>query len=446
MEIQRASIEARLKNDIGFADRERDTQLTANQEEIAALDKSGKDYQQQLQTLNDKALEIQQQHDTKVAELTSRASVEAAQRDLANTQESERAKIEATDRGSAERLAAINAALKEEDALNLQNTSYYRDLLNQRIQTTQEMLSEQTKIAEEAGKEEADRVRQTGALAVAAEKERNALIDAARHVSDEARMQQEVKIAGEEFRYKQEALQKEIAALDKSGKDYTNKLKELQDKEKELVQEHENEVTAIKDKAEMERNQRILSAETRFNDVLATQMTQMLMRHETFGKMMVNIGDQVVSGMIENAIKSMLADDMTKEKDAAAAARKMFLAGTHFPFPANIVMAPALGAMAFAAVMAFQGGTDRVPGVGHGDTVPARLEPGEGVVPGGVMDGLRKVARNGGFNNAPHQTHIHVRPTYNVNTIDGDGMREALNKHTDVLEAHFHNAVRKMNR
>jgi hypothetical protein len=74
------------------------------------------------------------------------------------------------------------------------------------------------------------------------------------------------------------------------------------------------------------------------------------------------------------------------------------------------------------------------------------LSPGEGIVPGGVMDGLRNVARNGGFNGGGPTYHVHVRPTYHVNTIDGDGMRATLEKHTDQLQHHFELAVRRMNR
>ena len=87
-----------------------------------------------------------------------------------------------------------------------------------------------------------------------------------------------------------------------------------------------------------------------------------------------------------------------------------------------------------------------MPGSGRGDTVRALLSPGEGIVPGGVMDQLSQMARNGGFQNSgPHYT-VHVRPTYHVNTIDGDGMADALKQHTDVLQKHFENAVRRMNR
>lgn len=162
--------------------------------------------------------------------------------------------------------------------------------------------------------------------------------------------------------------------------------------------------------------------------------------------MMTSLGNEVVSGLLGMAIKNIEANLMTKESDAAAAARKMFLAGAEMPFPANIVAAPALAAGAFASVMAFQSGTEGVPGVGRGDIVPTLLEPGEGVVPGGVMDGLRNVARNGGFNGSGPQIHIHgVHYAPKVHAMDAEGVDRVLTKHEGVFHQHFEKAIRKLN-
>jgi hypothetical protein len=103
-----------------------------------------------------------------------------------------------------------------------------------------------------------------------------------------------------------------------------------------------------------------------------------------------------------------------------------------------------LAAGAFASVMAYNTGTDRVPGIERGDVVPTMLEPGEGVVPGGVMDGLRSMARSGGFQQGQH-IQVHVRPTYHVQTIDGDGMNKVLSKHAGQLQQHVEKAIRKVN-
>jgi hypothetical protein len=146
--------------------------------------------------------------------------------------------------------------------------------------------------------------------------------------------------------------------------------------------------------------------------------------------------------MMQNAIKSILALNMTKEHEAAAAARLGYLAGMKFPFPVNLAMAPVLGAMAFASVMAFEGG-GIVPGVGRGDIVPARLEPGETVLPRRMTEKLSKASDSG--DSRPHmQVHIHHSPT--IHALDSQGMDRVLTKHADTLQQHFERTVRKMNR
>lgn len=149
--------------------------------------------------------------------------------------------------------------------------------------------------------------------------------------------------------------------------------------------------------------------------------------------------------MIENAIKSMLADDMTKEKDAAAAARKAFNIGMSMGGPAGVILGPVLGAAAFAQVMAFAGGGE-VPGVGVGDVVPAMLTPGEGVVPKGVMEGLSKMAKNGGMDQQASHVHIAAHFTPTVHAMDSEGVDRVLEKHQQTFQKHFQRTLRKMNK
>ena len=109
-------------------------------------------------------------------------------------------------------------------------------------------------------------------------------------------------------------------------------------------------------------------------------------------------------------------------------------------------LAPPAAAAAFAAVMAFeQGGV--VPGIGHGDTVPAMFTPGEGIVPGSTMDKLNGLARAGGLDAPGRATlQVHYRPTYHVNTIDASGVRGMLKKHGGEFSRHLNDEVRKLNR
>jgi hypothetical protein len=66
----------------------------------------------------------------------------------------------------------------------------------------------------------------------------------------------------------------------------------------------------------------------------------------------------------------------------------MYLAGSKFPFPTNVVLAPAMAAVAFATQMAFASGIDSVPGVGRGDTRAKFL----GFASARMSDGLKSAA------------------------------------------------------
>ena len=292
----------------------------------------------------DKAAREQAQAQKQAADEAQKMWEENYRRAVEALQENERQKIDATREGSAARLAAIDSAIKEEESKGLQETGFYRGLLTTRVQLTRQTAEEQDKLTAEAGKIDAEHGQKMGALQVQADKEAPQLRLSARRVTDQQALPSETQIANEEYQVQLESNSKEIAALDTGAKDYENKLKALQDKQLELVRAHENQITEIKDKAEEDRNRRILAADDAMNNALARGLTRSLMGQKSFATEMRALGAQVAAGLMENAIKSILADDMTKEHDAAAAARKAYLAGMHFPFPANLVMGPALGA------------------------------------------------------------------------------------------------------
>lgn len=375
----------------------------------------------------------------------ARGIADQYKQEIADTQAGEREIIEATKQGSQERLTAIDAAIMEENALGLQETQFYRSLWQERIQLTRQMSEEEVRARQAASMEEAAHQEKMAQLELAAEKSAFQRMRETTRMSEEEILQNELAFANREFAIRTEEYKREIAALDKNGKDYELRLKQVQDRIAELTKEHENQVTNIEAQAEDDRKKRLKDGLDKERDEVSRGLTDVIMRHQTFAQMVTSLGDQVASSMMQNAIKDAMALDFTKEKDAAAAARKMFLAGTKFPFPVNIVMAPVLGAAAFAAVMAFEGGTDRVPGYQRGDSVPAMLTPGEGVVPGGVMDGLRNVARDGGFNRGPQiQVRAHFAPQ--IHAIDADGVDRMLDKHREKFQRHFENTVRNMNR
>ena len=443
--VRRGSLEEKLKLDIEFAAKDRDAALQANSAQIAALDKTGKDYQNQLKAGKDKALEIEAEYNAKVAEMTAASSVAVAARDLQGIETTEREKIAATQQGSAARVAAIDAAIKRVQSLNLQDTDFYRNLLTERVQAARQEAEQEGQLAEQAGIKKAEADLKQGELVLAAHKQAVATMRALQNVSTQQQISDETQAANLEFALQQSALQREIEALDKNGKEYQNKLKALNQQEETLEKQHQATLTEIKEKAEEERNKRILTAENQFRDAVASGLTQVIMGHESFAKMMSQLGDQVVSDVIKNTILILFQQDKQRFGDARTAASNTYSSVSAIPIVGPF-LAPAAAAAAFTAVMAFQQGTDRVPGVGRGDTVPAMLEPGEGVVPGGVMDGLAKVARNGGFDQhkAQHVIHVHYAPT--VAAFDSDGVDGILEKHGDRFQQHFERTLRRQNR
>lgn len=398
--------------------------------------------QKTLDTESDKADRIAAQELKRAQDEEDRLYEEHYKEVVAGIQQTEREKIAATEQGSKARLDAIDAAIKEENAKGLQETGFYRELLTQRVNEAKQFNAEMRRQDSEAKMEDAAFGLKMAELQIAAERESNAVLLATKRKGDQARVKSDEELENEEYAARMKASEKEIAALDKTGKDYDNKLKALQDRQTELVQAHENKLTQIKDKAEIDRNNRILSAERHLNDTIASNLTNTLMRHQSFGFMITSLGSEVASGMMQNAIKSVLADDFTKEHDAAAAARKAFLAGMQFPFPANVIMAPVLGAAAFASVMAFAGG-GLVPGVGIGDVQPAMLEPGETVLPKKMTERLSRSTDSDNSAPRPVQVHVHHNPV--IHALDAEGMGRVLQKNADVLTKHVEHTLRKMN-
>lgn len=368
--------------------------------------------------------------------------MEARTKAIENIQQGEREKIEATQRGSETRLQAIMEAMKQEEKWGLYEMAWYKSLGLQKIQTEREIAEEQSRIQAEAGKEAADHERQMGELELEAQRITMDKIISGIRLSEARREQIERDAETKEFRLKLTSLQKQAQALDKNAKDYENKLKQINNRQEELTKQHENRITDIKTRAEKDRNQRIITAEQQARQMMASELTNSIMGHQTWGQMVVSIGGTVAQGMIQNAIMSMLALDMTKPKEAAAAARKGYLMGQHFPYPTNIVMAPLLAATSFAAVMAFAEGGE-VPGRGSGDTVPSMLTPGETVVDKRLTQDLKNMVANGGAGGTT-VIRAHFAPV--IHAVDADGVDRMLEKHGNKFIHKFNQEVRRRNR
>ena len=169
---------------------------------------------------------------------------------------------------------------------------------------------------------------------------------------------------------------------------------------------------------------------------------------KSLGSSMRQVAREMTESMIEHLVQWGAQDVISKLTMKGAAAT---LAGANAtasfaaaPWPIDMG-APAFGASAMASALAFeQGGI--VPGIGRGDTVPAVLTPGEGVIEKKVMDQLVSNAKFGRSGSGNGDVHVHHHATYNVHAIDADGVHQMLREHGDKFTNHAVNTLRKMNR
>ena len=235
---------------------------------------------------------------------------------------------------SAKQKSARDKAIheKEQDAhLQLEaNEAVAKELLD--------LEKERARVTEGLGKEEAEHELKMAALKMAAGESVTNNAVKLRRSHDAQIMQAELAAEATEYAAQMKAYSMELAALDKYGKDYQTKKKAIENREEERTKAHENKVTQIRTRSETERSQRILAANRHMNDEIARSAAETLMRHQSMAQALTGLGDQIATSMIQTALKSIMANDMTKFSDAAFAARQGFKAGTHFPFPANIIM------------------------------------------------------------------------------------------------------------
>lgn len=436
--IHNASIEDRLASDLIFASRERDVKEAANQAEIAALDKSGKDYQNQLKALNDKTLEITQQYQTQVATLKGHAAEQINQRDTQALEQGIREQIEATQDGTAARLAAIDAGIRAEQARHLQDTNFYKDLLNQRVEAARQEAQQEADITLKAGLARAEITEQ---MAEEEATHRRAMAAISQSTSPSNLVSIALEKAQMEAVYdaKRAELERELALYKNAGERRLADEQRVQEQLKLLDKKHTDQSAELdQQSAQAER-----AALASIGNSYAQTFFSILQGRQTMTQAMGQLAEQGISKLITAAIQEMALNKSQQLSYAELAAAKAFSAMSHIP-----VVGPELGAVAAAAVfagaMAFeQGGI--VPGVGRGDIVPAMLAPGEAILPKALTEHLTNAARSGGTGGGNHYT-VHVHNHVNASALDGDGMQAVLEKHADQLQKHFEYTLRKMNR
>lgn len=359
-------------------------------------------------------------------------------------QESEREKIDATEKGSAARLAVIDAALKEEQSKGLQDSGFYKSLLTDRVNTARQMSDEEKKIQAEAAKETEAHVSKMGELQLAADREAGKMRIAQHAMTAQEILQMEMGFDAKEHATQQAALNAEIAALDTHDRAYENKKKELHDKLLELDKQFQNKEQVLADQANMKSVSTLTSWLQKQQDIYTQEFSKVLMGKESFGKMMQNADSQIASQAITSALQSLVALETVQGRAKFADARKA--AADAWASAGNPFLGAVEAAGTFAAVMALESG-GIVPGVGIGDIVPAMLTPGEAVLPKGLTEQLTNAAKFGsGDSGGGADVHVHYSPTQHFHSIDGDSVRGMLDKHADTFTQHIHNTLRKMNK
>lgn len=436
--IHHASLEELLQSDLDFAEREYQIKEAANQTDIAALNKSGKDYQLQLKTLNDKSLDIQQQYSMQVASLKAHAAEAINQRDTQAIEQGIREQIEATQDGTAARVAAIDAGIREEQARHLQDTNFYKGLLNQRVEAAGREAQQEADTTLKAG---LARAKITEQMAEEQASHRTAMATISQSTSPSNLVSIALEKSQMEAVYsaKRAELGRELALYKNAGQQKLADAQRVQEQLTQLDKKHTDQSAELdQQSAQSER-----AALASIGNSYAQTFFGILQGRQTMTQAMGQLADQGISKLITAAIQEMALNKSQQLSYAELAAAKAFSAMSHIP-----VVGPELGAIAAAAVfagaMAFEKG-GIVPGVGRGDIVPAMLTPGEAILPKAMTDHLMTAARSGNTGGGIHNT-VHVHYRVNASALDGDGMATVLEKHSDQLRAHFENTLRKMNR
>lgn len=199
---------------------------------------------------------------------------------------------------------------------------------------------------------------------------------------------------------------------------------------------------------------------TQFEAGFANAMSKSIVEGKNFGQAMRQVAAQFLESMLSALIQWLehwiishtiaaalanstlsaqvgptLAANRVMQTSAAglAAAEAMATA----PFPIDLSIGPEV----FAEAMSFSlGGI--VPGYGNGDTVPAMLTPGEGVLPKPMMDKLSSATSSDGGSGL----HVHYSPTNHIKAWDGSDVKDVLDQHKDEFIKQAKKEIRRRHR
>jgi hypothetical protein len=330
----------------------------------------------------------------------------------------------------------IDSAIKEEQSKNLQGTNFFSELLRQRAEAARQEAEEEAKAKDVATKQGID-----AESNAAKEKTRHsAELNKTAHPPSADNFAAKRAELDAEYNAEKAAKDKELTLARTMGKDRVAEERKILDQIAALNQKNIDQHQELA--KQQAASEKMAAAES--ENAWGQSFLRVAEGHESMGKMFQGVTESMISNALKAAIMQQTAEGSAQLAHAKSAASGAASAVSSIPF-VGPALAPIAAAAVFAGAMAFENGTDRVPGIGRGDIVPSMLSPGEGVVPGGVMEGLRNVARNGGFDQGPHY-HITTQVHMNASALDTDGMDGVLNKHADKLQRHFEGVIRKMNR
>jgi hypothetical protein len=247
-------------------------------------------------------------------------------------------------------------------------------------------------------------------------------------------LQAELKAAQASTKAESDALKARISALDKGDKDYIAKLKEFEDKKREIEQQGAQQAKAIQNQAAED----VHKSEQSMRDEFARTAAQSIVQGHNMLAAFRQVGTQMAEAALENMMKQNAAQDVQQLKDAGHAASATYAHVMEtVPPPFGFPLALAEGAAAFAGTMSFHGGGE-IPGYGD---VPIMAQGGETVVTRQLTEQVRN--NRGGGGGGGHTIHISFG---DVQALDAAGVDGVLKKHAALIQKHVTAQLRRMNK
>jgi hypothetical protein len=260
--------------------------------------------------------------------------------------------------------------------------------------------------------------------------------EAALHHKTEAQtLAAELAANSAEINAEKTAYQTRINNLDKFDKDYEKKVKELNDKIKELTVKGQDDETQIIKTAAQKQAMEIKSSEDKMKEAVASDVANSIVMNKSLAASFRQTGEQMAEQMIKNTILMALEHNKQKLDSAKSAAHKAYDAMSGIP-PAPLWGIVA-GAAAFAGVMSFEVG-GKIPGEG---AVPIVGHGGETVVTKALTDRVESAEKSGGKSGGQHTWNF--APT--VHAMDAEGVDRVLTRHSTVFQRHVAQTMRRMN-